>query len=64
MRPITWRVRVSRCMESWVEISARNAAQAEEEALKVPGVMRVFGKSAIRADEVAAPERPAGVRDD
>ena len=64
MRPITWRVRVKRAQESWVEVQSHTAAGAEEEAMKVPGVLQVFGKSAVRADEATAPERPAGVRED
>jgi len=63
-RSIVWRVRVKRAMESWVEVQALSAAQAEIEAAKVPGVINVFGRSAIRADESAAPEPPAGVRED
>ena len=63
-RSIVWRVRVKRSSESWVEVQASSAAEAEIEAAKVPSVISVFGKSAIRGDESAAPDRPAGVRDD
>lgn len=64
MRATTWRVRVKRAQEAWVEVSAHTAAGAEDEAMKVLGVMQVFGRSAVRSDEAAAPERPAGVRDE
>ena len=64
MRAITWRVRVKRAQEAWVEVQSHTAAGAEEEAMKVPGVMQVFSRSAVRSDEAAAPERPAGVRDE
>lgn len=63
-RSIIWRVRVKRAIESWVEVQAPSAIEAETEAYKVPGVISVFGRSAIRADETAAPEPPAGVMDD
>jgi len=59
-----WRVRVRRSVEAWVDVEADTAALAEVEAQKVPGVLSVFGKSAIRGDEAAMPERPAGVRDE
>ena len=55
---------VKRAQEAWVEVSAHTAAGAEDEAMKVLGVMQVFGRSAVRSDEAAAPERPAGVRDE
>ena len=64
MRTVSWRVRVKRAQESWVEVQSHTAADAEDEAMKVPGVMQVFARSAMRADEAAAPERPAGVRDE
>ncbi len=63
MRPIVWRVRVKRAIEAWVDVSAHDPAEAELEAAKVPGVLSVFGKSAIRGDEAARPEPPEGVRD-
>ena len=63
MRKIVWRVRVRRAVEAWVEAEAFTAAEAEIEAVKVPGVISVFVGSALRADESAVPERPAGVRD-
>ena len=45
-----WRVRVRRLTEDWVELSADNAARAEEAAAKMHGVLSVFGRSAIPAD--------------
>ena len=60
-RSIIWRVRVNRATESWVEVQALSAAAAEIEAAKVPGVINVFGRSAIRSDESTAPEPPVGV---
>lgn len=64
MRPQSWRVRVKRATETWVEVSSTSALGAEEVAANLPGVMQVFAKSAIRGDEAAIPERPAGVRED
>ena len=64
MRPTIWRVRVLRTLEDWVEVPAGSASEAEIDAGKIPGIVRVFGRSAIRGDIVAAPERPAGVRDE
>jgi hypothetical protein len=59
-----WRVRVKRAIEAWVDVQATSAVQAEADAINLPGVISVFGKSAIRGDEAALPERPAGVRED
>lgn len=63
-RPIIWRVRVRRAMEVWVDVQAVTGAEAEVEAIKLPGVIGVFGKSAIRGDEAALPERAPGVREE
>lgn len=57
----SWRVRVKRSMEDWVEVDAPTAISAEDEALKVPGVLQVFSKSAIRSDTRDMPTGPAGV---
>lgn len=59
-----WRVRVKRSIEVWVDVQAVTAADAEAGAANLPGVISVFGKSAIRGDEAALPERPAGVREE
>lgn len=58
-----WRVRVKRAVEVWVDVQAHTAEQAEAEAVKLPMVISVFGKSAIRGDEAARPEPVAGVRE-
>lgn len=63
-RPIIWRVRVKRAMEVWVDVQAVTAAEAEAKAINLPAVLSVFGKSAIRGDEAALPERPPGVREE
>lgn len=59
-----WRVRTKRAIEAWVDVQAVTAAEAEASAANLPGVISVFGKSAIRGDEAALPERPAGVMDE
>lgn len=63
-RLIIWRVRVKRSMEVWVDVQAHSATEAEAGAANLPGVISVFGKSAIRGDEAALPERPPGVREE
>lgn len=63
-RPTIWRVRVKRSIEAWVDVLALTAAAAEADALKVPGVISVFGKSAIRGDQAALPEPAPGVKED
>jgi len=50
-RPSTWRVRVQRSTETYVDVMAYSPASAESEALKVPGVVSVYAKSAMRIDE-------------
>jgi hypothetical protein len=64
MRAKPWRVRVMRSVETWTDVTAQSAAEAEAEAAKVPGVLQVFARSAIRADLATAPEPPAGVREE
>ena len=63
MRKIVWRVRVRRAVEAWVDVDSFTAREAEIEATKIPGVISVFVGSALRGDETAVPERPAGVRE-
>ena len=46
-----WRVRVKRAVEDWVELSAETGSQAERAAASLPGVINVFGLSAIPADK-------------
>ena len=63
-RSPVWRVRVNRSIEAWVDVEATTAAAAEIGAAKVPGVISVFGRSAVRGDIAEMPERPAGVREE
>ena len=64
-RPSHYRVRVYRKVEIWVDVDAYSAAEAEAEAAKVPGVLSVFGQSAVRKDFVAAaPEQAIEEGDD
>lgn len=51
MRKSRFRVRVMRFTEEWVEVDAHSPADAEKEALALPRVARVFGKSALPATE-------------
>ena len=60
----SWRVRVKRSIEDWVSVQADTAMQAETEAYKVPGVVSVFGKSAIPGDKPMDVERPLGVHEE
>jgi hypothetical protein len=64
MRAAIWRVRVKRAIESWVEVQAASAAEAEREAAKVPGVVSVFARSAATGDEIVQEGQPLGVRDE
>ena len=48
---------------SSVGCNSFTAREAEIEATKIPGVISVFVGSALRGDETAVPERPAGVRE-
>jgi hypothetical protein len=47
-RRSTYRVRVKRAVEVFVDVQAYTAAGAEIEAARVPGVLQVFAKSAVR----------------
>lgn len=60
----TWRVRVMKKIEDWVDVSAATAFEAEVEALRVPNVLSVFGKSAIPADRPTDDALSEGVRED
>lgn len=63
-RPQPWRVRVRRAIETWVDVEATSGPEAESEAAKVPGVISVFGRSALRGDESAKPLPLPGVEDE
>lgn len=63
MQKRSWRVRVLRRVEDWIEIQADSAHDAEVEAVKRPGVLQVFSRMTIPADEGRIP-RLEGVRDD
>ena len=60
----TWRVRVMRKVEDWVDVQASSALEAETEAYKLPNVVSVFGRSAIPGDKPIEGDRPLGVRDE
>ena len=53
-----------RKVEDWVDVEALTASEAETQAYKVPGVVSVFGKSAIRGDHPIEGDRLAGVREE
>lgn len=57
-----WRVRVTRAVESWVDVQAESSAQAENLARNLPHVLGVFRGSATRADRLAS-EGNLGVED-
>lgn len=59
----SWRVRIARRVEDWIEIQADTKHDAEVEATKRPGVLQVFPGMTVSADDVPIP-RQAGVRDD
>ena len=53
-------------VESWVEVQANSALEAETEAYKLPNVVSVFGRSAIPGNKIAASPEPmsAGVQEE
>ena len=59
----TWRVHVMRKVEDWVEVQAADAQLAESAAYNVPGVISVFGRSALPGNQPIEGDRPAGVND-
>lgn len=63
-RQKTWRVRVRRSIEDWIDVSADTPLQAEELAASIPGVINVFGKSAISGDKPVGQVAPVGIHDD
>lgn len=50
----TWRVRVQRKIEDWVDVEADSADEANLKALQLPGILNVFTLNTIRGD------RPVG----
>lgn len=62
-RPTPWRVRVKLLSESWVEVQAMTAREAEDTAHYVPNVVSVFRQSAIPGDKLAVQHQPVGVED-
>jgi len=60
----SWRVRVKRAIEDWVDVEAESAVEAERKAIAVPGVISVFGRSAVPGDFRAEAERPVGVTEE
>lgn len=63
-RQKTWRVRVKRSIEDWVDIQADTPLQAETLAATMPGVIFVFSQSTIRGDKPIDRVPDAGVEDD
>lgn len=59
----SWRVRVKRAMEDWVEVQADSPQEAEAKALHLPGVLSVFSRMTIRADMRVDVARPVGVEE-
>ena len=62
-RTPTWRVRVYRKVEDWVDVEAQSALEAERDAANLPHVLSVFAKSAIRGDAEPLFDRIEGVRE-
>ena len=60
----TWRVRIKRIVEDWVDVEAVSALEAETEAYKIPGVVSVFGRSAIPGNQPIEGALPTGVHDE
>jgi len=59
-----WRVRVYRKVEDWVDIQADTAEQAEADAAVLPGVLSVFGKSAISGEKPVGQVIHQSIEDD
>ena len=63
-RQKTWRVRVRRSVEEWVDVQADTPLQAETIAATYSGVISVFGQSAMPGDRPVDRPLPVGVEDD
>lgn len=59
----SWRVRVMRAVESFVEVEAATPAAAEAAAKNLPGVISVFGRSAISARRPIDPDMPISIEE-
>lgn len=47
----TWRVRVMRRLEDWIDVKAETAEQAEKEAATRPGIVGVFTGSTVSGEK-------------
>ena len=63
-RQKTWRVRVKRAVEDWVDVKADDALLAEQLAANIPGVISVFGRSAIPGGKPVTQDFIMGVVND
>lgn len=63
-RQKTWRVRVKRSIEDWVDVPADNPLQAEALAANLPNVIVVFAQSAILGTKPVSQSTPASIADD
>lgn len=64
-RPETWRVRVARLNDEFVEVEAFSQADAEEKAKGLSRVISVYSGTAICGRDIGLlPEPPVGVRDE
>ena len=50
-------------METWIEVQAENALQAEALAATMPFVLNVFGNSALPGDRPVEGPIPTGILD-
>lgn len=60
----TWRVRVVRKVEDWVDVDADTPLSAENLAALLPQVVSVFGGSAMRGDKPVDQIPPIGVEEE
>lgn len=58
-----WRVRVRRSIEDWIDVSADTPQQAEEQAAVLPGVISVFGNSAMDGSKPVGQVVTAAIED-
>lgn len=60
----TWRVRVTRATEEWIDVEAETAEQAEAAAAGIPRVIGVFPRSAMRGELPVGIKRSIGIVED